>query len=127
MKKLLTILLTATLLLLPISCTNTNTPEAVTEKFVTSLANADYKQAKKYITETSSDFIDWCELIADKDEEGNPKKEEFKYKHINTEISEDGQHARVTFKNEAKPEEHEDTVDLSKKDGKWLVDFDNYE
>lgn len=122
MKKLLTILLTATLLLLP-SCTNTNTPEAVAEKFVTSLANVDYEQAKKYTTKTSSDFIDLCKLMADTDEEGNPKKEKFKFKHINTEISEDGQHAKVTFKNEANPEEHEDTIDLTQKDGKWLVDY----
>ena len=100
--------------LLLASCSG-NSPKVVAEKFLKSINKADFKEAKKYCDKETAEFIGVLEGFS-KGEKAKP--EDIKSFTI-TKVEEDGDKAKVYYKSEGS--DKEESLDLKKVDGKWLV------
>lgn len=101
------------------SCSKTNTPEFVAEKFLTAMEQANYEEAKKYCDEKTAQIISMVASVpAQKDKE--PAK---KVTITNVEKNKDDKNkAKVFYLVEG--EEKEKSIDVVKIDGKWKVSMD---
>nr|WP_314560919.1 DUF4878 domain-containing protein [uncultured Capnocytophaga sp.] len=113
MKKLfLSLFLLGSLFL--VSCSG-NSPKAVAEKFMKAIYDYDFKEAQKYCDQPTAQMLSALEGFS----KAVPEKEKKVKKFTITKEEINGDTAKVYFKTEG--EEKEDTVDLKKIDGKWLV------
>ena len=104
-------------LFMAVSCSNSNSPEAVAEKFLNHMANANFAEAKKLCDQETASIIGMLESMGgDVDTEGTNEKIEI----ISSEIN--GDTAVVTYTSSL--EEGEKSVDLKKIEGEWKVSFD---
>lgn len=97
------------------SCSN-NSPKAVAEKFLTSMENSDFEEAKKYADDSMQQMLGMLSGMGKELPKGNEKK-----KVTITKVEEDGDNAKAFYKVEG--EEEEKSIDLKKVDGKWKVTF----
>ncbi|CEN43860.1 conserved exported hypothetical protein [Capnocytophaga canis] len=97
------------------SCSN-NSPKSVAEKFLTSMENSDFEEAKKYADDSMQQMLGMLSGMGKELPKGNEKK-----KVTITKVEEDGDNAKAFYKVEG--EEEEKSIDLKKVDGKWKVTF----
>ena len=100
--------------LLLASCSG-NSPKVVAEKFLKAINKLDFAEAKKYCDKETAEFIGVLEGFS-KGEKAKP--EDIKSFTI-TKVEEDGDKAKVYYKSEGS--DKEESLDLKKVDGKWLV------
>lgn len=116
MKKVMNIVMAAFVVFAMASCGGgANTPEKVTEKFLSHLNKKEYAEAKKLGTEATGQYIDMIASLGDlggAEEVKEPKIENIK-------CTEEAETAKCTYTSDGK----EESLDLVKKDGKWLVDM----
>lgn len=116
MKKLFSLVMVAIVIVAISACGGKkNSPEAVAEKFLNHLNKKEYAECKKMGTENTKQMIDMMESFA-----GMNKKEEakeVKIENLKCETTEDK--AKCTYTAEGKDE----TIELVKQDGNWLVDM----
>lgn len=86
-------------------------PEQVAEKFLTHLNKLEFAEAKKYATESTQKMLDLLSQF--------PNQEAKEVKIENLKCTEEGDKARCTYTVDGK----EESIDLVKVDGKWLVDM----
>jgi len=92
------------------------TPSQVAEKFLTHTNKMEFKEAKKYSTKATGEILDMIAGMAGMmGEQEAPKG----FKITNETI--DGDKATVTYRSEGK--DADETVNLVKEDGKWLVNM----
>lgn len=99
------------------SCSKSNTPEFVAEKFLTAMESANYPEAKKFCDEKTGQIVDMLAgiPISEKDKKA-PKKVTINRVE---EDKEDKNKAKVFYSVEG--EEKEKSIDVVKIDGKWKV------
>ncbi|RIY36084.1 lumazine-binding protein [Capnocytophaga canis] len=97
------------------SCSN-NSPKSVAEKFLTSMENSDFEEAKKYADDSMQQMLGMLSGMGKELPKGKEKK-----KVTITKVEEDGDNAKAFYKVEG--EEEEKSIDLKKVDGKWKVTF----
>ncbi|OIQ22570.1 MAG: hypothetical protein BM557_00865 [Flavobacterium sp. MedPE-SWcel] len=116
-------LLSMTLL---VSCSG-NGPESVAEKFLELTNKGDFKNAKKYCDESTAALIGMAEKMA-KDKVEDMKEKDVKIEILSSEISEEGDKAKVTYKSIEEGQTAEDSpekqLDLVMVDGDWKVTID---
>ncbi|HOZ50625.1 MAG TPA: DUF4878 domain-containing protein [Chitinophagaceae bacterium] len=121
MKKLLLSLVALTIISFSIvSCGSKSDPKAVAENFLNALSKMDYEGAKKYGTPETGKMLDMLSSFSSM----MPDSVKNKAKDVKVEIKnvkEDGDKCDVTYKNSEKEEDQ--TLNLVKKDGKWLVNM----
>jgi len=98
------------------SCGGGVGPKETAEKFLTHLNNLEFQEAKAYATEGTASLLDMVASFAAMSDE-KPEATAFEI----LDVTEDGDKATVTYKNEGA--EEAETLTLVKQDGKWLVDF----
>jgi hypothetical protein len=120
MKNLIKISILSTLLIFAVACVNSNSPEAVAQKFLKHINKKEYKEAIKLCTERSIVAVDQMESF-DKFLEDNEKpKKESKIENIKCKV--EGETASCTYLKDGK----ENIIILIKENSKWLVDeYDN--
>lgn len=104
------------------SCSKTNTPEFVVEKFVIAMEQANYEEAKKYCDSKTAQLVDMLAGIAiSEKEKENAKKQAPKVTITKVEeYKEDKNKVRVFYKQtSADGQEIEKNIDAVKIDGKW--------
>jgi hypothetical protein len=106
MRKIITVFALSTLLF---SCSSG--PESAAKNFTENLAKGKVEEAKKYATESTGKLIDFASSFGSLQVDPN-----FKFEMIKDSIVENK--AWVTFKDQ---NGKEDTIELVKIDGKWLV------
>jgi hypothetical protein len=121
MKKLLLSVVAFALMTFAImSCGNKSNPKDVSQNFLNALTKMDYEGAKKYGTPETGKMLDMLSSFSNM----MPDSVKNKAKDIKVEIKnvkEEGDKCVVTYKNNEKEEEQ--TLNLIKKDGKWLVNM----
>jgi hypothetical protein len=116
MKKLFSLVIVAIVMVAISACGGKkNTPEAVAEKFLGHLNKKEYAEAKKLGTENTKQMLDMMESFAGMDKKAEVK--DVKIENLKCETTEDK--AKCTYTAEAK----EETIELVKQDGNWLVDM----
>ncbi|MEI6853551.1 MAG: hypothetical protein WCL06_11935, partial [Bacteroidota bacterium] len=116
MKKLFSLVIVAIVIVAVSACGGKkNTPEAVAEKFLGHLNKKEYAEAKKLGTENTKQMLDMMESFSGMDKKAEVK--DVKIENLKCETTEDK--AKCTYTAEAK----EETIDLVKQDGNWLVDM----
>jgi hypothetical protein len=91
-------------------------PKETAEKFLTHINNLQFEEAKAYATEGTASLLDMVAGFAAMSDE-KPESTAFEI----LDVTEDGDKATVTYKNEGA--EEAETLTLVKQEGKWLVDF----
>lgn len=86
-------------------------PEQVAEKFLKHLNKQEYAEAKKYATESTKQMLDFLAQF--------PQQEVKEVKIENMKCNEEGDKAKCTYTVDGK----EESIDLVKVDGNWLVDM----
>jgi len=130
MKNLNLFFLAAISLALGACSSNSNSPEAVAEKFNKAIYTADFNAAKALCTDDSKQAVD---LIASfvSEKTGDMKKANVKYETKSVNLSEDGNSADVEgvvlnaydLQNDKIADSTDTKVHLVKENGKWLVDY----
>ncbi|HON02673.1 MAG TPA: DUF4878 domain-containing protein [Paludibacteraceae bacterium] len=130
MKNLNLFFLAAISLALGACSSNSNSPEAVAEKFNKAIYTADFNAAKALCTDDSKQAVD---LIASfvSEKAGDMKKANVKYETKSVNLSEDGNSADVEgvvlnaydLQNDKIADSTDTKVHLVKENGKWLVDY----
>lgn len=116
MKKLFSLVIVAIVIVAVSACGNkSNSPEAVAEKFLNHLNKKEYAEAKKLGTEQTKQMLDMMESFSGMGNKTEAK--EVKIENLKCETTEDK--AKCTYTAEGKNE----TIDLVKQDGNWLVDM----
>jgi len=122
MKKVRLVSLSLALLsVLFFSCGNKSNPKDVASSFLNALAKMDYETAKKYGTPETGKMLDMLSSFSGM----MPDSVKAKAKETKVEIKnvkEDGDNCEVTYANSDKPNDDQ-TLNLVKKDGKWLVNM----
>jgi hypothetical protein len=97
-------------------------PAGVTTKFIKCLAKFELDDARKLGTEKTGRMIDMLDMLVELSKEKGAdsvlKKKDVQVEILKTAI--DGNHAVVTYRNDQGKEQ---TMDLIKEKGKWLVDM----
>jgi len=102
------------------SCGSKSDPKDVAQKFLNALAKMDYEGAKKYGTPETGKMLDMLSSFSSM----MPDSVKNKAKDVKVDIKnvkEEGDKCEVVYKNSEKEEEQ--TLNLVKKDGKWLVNM----
>jgi len=130
MKNLNLFFLAVIFLALGACSSNSNSPEAVAEKFNKAIYTADFNAAKALCTDDSKQAVD---LIASfvSEKAGDMKKANVKYETTSVNLSEDGNSADVEgivlnaydLQNDKIADSTDTKVHLVKENGKWLVDY----
>ncbi len=116
MKKLLSVVIVAIIIVAVSACGNKkNSPEAVAETFLGHLNKKEYAEAKKLGTENTKQMLDMMESVGSM----GAKAEAKDVKIENLKCTTEADKAKCTYKAEGKDE----TIDLVKQDGNWLVDM----
>ncbi|MEI6124259.1 MAG: hypothetical protein WCQ95_11605 [Bacteroidota bacterium] len=116
MKKLFSLVMVAIVIVAISACGGKkNTPEAVAEKFLGHLNKKEYAEAKKMGTENTKQMLDMMESFAGMDKKAEAK--EVKIENLKCDTQADK--SKCTYTAEGKNE----TIDLVKQDGNWLVDM----
>jgi hypothetical protein len=110
MKKIITVLAISTMLF---SCTAG--PESTAKNFTENLAKGKVDEAKKYATESTGKMLDFASGLG-----GVPIEPNFKFEMIKDSIVENK--AWITFTNQ---KGNEETIEVVKIDGEWLVHVDS--
>lgn len=99
---------------------NSNSPKASADKFLTSLAHMDYEAAKSVSTEETKKMLDlfsqFSSMMTD-----SMKAEAKKIKITVKDEKIEGDNATVTYTSSEDENKTEHKLNLTKKDGKWLV------
>ena len=104
-----------------ISCKSKSDPKSVASNFLNALTKMDYETAKKYGTPETGKMLDMLSSFAGM----MPDSVKAKAKETKVEIKnvkENGNDCVVTYANSDKPNDDQ-TLNLIKKDGKWLVNM----
>ncbi|HLU51259.1 MAG TPA: hypothetical protein VKZ42_03780 [Flavobacteriaceae bacterium] len=110
-------LLVLGVLFIAVSCGKSNSPEAVAEKFLNHMANAEFAEAKKLCDSDTAALVGMMEGMGGETEmEGEKEKIEILSSTV------DGDNAVVKYTSSL--EEGEKSLDLKKIDGEWKVSFD---
>ena len=118
MKKLFSLVIVAIVIVAVSACGGKkNTPEAVAEKFLGHLNKKEYAEAKKLGTENTKQMLDMMESFSGMDKDKKAEVKDVKIENLKCETTDDK--AKCTYTAEAK----EQTIDLVKQDGNWLVDM----
>ena len=123
MRKTINILMVLALITLFSACSK-NRPPKVAKAFLTALYKMEYDSAKTFCTKDSYGYIEYRRLLESYTFEKEKKQSEnIGINIINTKIT--GDNAECKYKITGVPDEEgtEQTIDLIKKDGKWLVDL----
>lgn len=112
-------LLAVGILFLAVSC-NKKSPEAVAEKFLNHMANAEFDQAKEVCDSQTASMIGMMAGMAGDNAKKEGEKE--KIKIISSELNEAKDKAVVKYT--SSKEEGEKTLNLSLIDGNWKVSMD---
>lgn len=130
MKNLNLFFLAVILFVLGACSSDSNSPEAVAEKFNKAIYSADFNAAKALCTNDSKQAVD---LIASfvSEKAGEMKKANVKYETKSVNLSEDGNSADVEgillnaydLQNDIIADSIETKVHLVKENDKWLVDY----
>jgi hypothetical protein len=116
MKNLLKLAVLAVVILAINACgSKTDTPEAVAEKFLNHLNKKEYAKAKELGTDQTKEYLATLESFDSFG--GDQAKKEVKIENMKCTTTDDK--ANCTYLGDGK----EETIDLVKKDGKWLVDM----
>lgn len=120
MKKL--ILSFVALLAVAVSFTacNSNSPKATADKFLTSLSHMDYEAAKSVSTEETKKMIELISSFSSMMPD-SVKAEAKKIKITIKDEKIEGDNATVTYTSSEDENKTEKKLNLTKKDGKWLV------
>ncbi len=89
------------------------TPSDVASKFLTHIDKKEFKEAKDYGTKATGELLDMVASMASMMPKEDPKGFTIKEEKI------DGDKATVTYRSNGK--EADETLNLVKEDGKWLV------
>ncbi|HPI54066.1 MAG TPA: DUF4878 domain-containing protein [Chitinophagaceae bacterium] len=121
MKKLvLSIVVVALAAFTFVSCGSKSDPKSVATSFLNARNSLDYETAKKFGTPETGKMIDmmasFSSMIPD-----SMKNESKKIKVEIKDVKEEGDKATVTYSESIKPGDQ--TLNLIKKDGKWLVNM----
>ncbi len=103
-----------------VSCGNKSNPKDVAQKFLTALTKQDYETAKKFGTPETGKMMDMLSSFSGM----MPDSIKNKAKDVKIEIKnvkETGDKCEVTYTNTDKPGDQ--TLNLVKKEGKWLVNM----
>jgi hypothetical protein len=120
-KTLLSLMAVARVIVSMISCGSKSDPKGVALNYLNALKKMDYETAKKFGTPETGKMLDmissFSSMVPDsiKDQAKNVKIEI-------KEAKEDGDKCTVKFSSSDKPDA-EETLNLVKKDGKWLVNM----
>ena len=118
MKKLFSLVIVAIVIVAVSACGGKkNTPEAVAEKFLGHLNKKEYAEAKKLGTENTKQMLDMMESFSGMDKDKKAEVKDVKIENLKCETTDDK--AKCTYTAEAK----EETINLVKQDGNWLVDM----
>jgi hypothetical protein len=98
-----------------VACNKTEGPKEVATKFLTELNSANYDAASAYGTQATKDMLNMIKTFA-----GDQKPEKAPTFTI-SDVKEEGDTATVTYRTEGT--DADETLDLVKADGKWLVDM----
>lgn len=110
MKTLAKVLTVLVVLAMFASCAKKG-PEQVAEKFLNHLSKQEFAEAKKYATESTQKMLDFLSQF--------PEQEVKETKIENLKCTEEADKAKCTYTADGK----EESIDLVKVDGKWLVDM----
>lgn len=97
------------------SCGGEATPKSVAEKFVVAIEDKKFEEAEKLATPESKQVIDMLKGFSNMMPDSAKTKKEFEFGEEKVE----GDKATVSYK--VKGSDKNQTVNLVKKDGKWLV------
>lgn len=97
------------------ACGGGETPSKVAEKFLTHIDKKEFKEAKAYGTKATGDLLDMVDGLAGMMPKEDPKGFVIKEEKI------EGDKATVTYRSNGK--EADETLNLVKEDGKWLVNM----
>lgn len=92
-----------------------STPSDVASKFLGHTNKMEFKEAKKYATKATGEVLDMIGGMAAM----MPKEDPKSFKIVSEKI--DGDKATVTYRTDGK--EEDETLNLVKEDGKWLVNM----
>ncbi|MCD7930664.1 MAG: DUF4878 domain-containing protein [Tannerellaceae bacterium] len=92
-------------------------PESAAQKFTENMAKGKYTEAKKYATESTGQLLDMVSGFG-----GGEVNPNFKFQLVDKAV--DGNMAEVTYRDKNQPEGAEQTLQLVKIDGDWLVNMD---
>lgn len=99
---------------------NTNAPDAVAEKFLNAFYHMEYDKAREVSTDEAKELVNLMEQFATQQPDSvkqNAKKKQITI--LNTQESEDGDKAEVTYTVSGEPGEQK--LKLVKQNGQWLV------
>lgn len=94
---------------------SSDSPSDVATKFLTHTNKMEFKEAKEYATKSTGEVLDMIGGMAAM----MPKEDPKTFKIVNESI--DGETATVTYRTDGK--EEDETLNLVKEDGKWLVNM----
>ncbi len=115
MKKLFSLVIAAIVVVAFASCGNkANTPEAVAEKYLNHLNKKEFDEAKKLATEETGQMLDMMKSFSGVG--GTQEVKEVKIENMKCETTEDKSVCKYNADGK------EETLNLVKKDGKWLVE-----
>ncbi|HNX08088.1 MAG TPA: hypothetical protein PKL96_10935 [Bacteroidales bacterium] len=115
MKKLFSLVIAAIVVIAFASCGDKgNTPEAVATKYLNHLSKKEFDEAKKIATEETGQMLDMMKSFAGVG--GAQEAKEVKIENMKCETTEEASVCKYT--NDGK----EESLNLVKKEGKWLVD-----
>jgi hypothetical protein len=115
MKKLFSLVIAAIVVVAFASCGDkANTPEAVATKYLNHLNKKEFDEAKKIATEETGQMLDMMKSFSGVG--GTQEVKEVKIENLKCETTEDKSVCKYTA------EGKDESLDLVKKDGKWLVD-----
>ena len=121
MKKLLLSLIAFSFLSFGVmSCGSKSNPKDVAQNFLSSLTKMDYEGAKKYGTPDTGKMLDMLASFSSMMEDSIKNKAK-DVKVAIKDVKEEGDKATVTYTNTDK--EGDQTLNLVKQDGKWLVNM----
>lgn len=93
-------------------------PKEVATKFLTHINAMEFEEAKQYGTKETGELLDMLKgFAAMGGEEQKPENTSFEIK----DVKEEGDTATVTYRSEGS--EEDETLNLVKQDGKWLVNI----
>src|ERR1700682_4719534 len=119
-KKLVTIILISAITMF-MSCSN-NSPKGVAQKFLKDLQEEKFDDAKKYGTEATGKMLDVAKSFSNLDPGSIVVKDKkWKKKYVITDVQENGDKAVVKYKEEGG--DAEETLEMSKINGRWMVDI----
>ena len=106
------------------ACNGRNKPNKVAKAFLTTLYSMEYDSAKTYCTPESYGYIEYLKLLDNftNTTEEKPNKN-INIDIIDTKVSGDNAECKYKITGIQEDENKEQTINLIKKDGKWLIDL----